>query len=93
MGLFPLIAYLHLRQYINACTDETALLVEQDSKLKSRILLQIAQKTKVETKFAKYSQQLLETKEDKLSAAAVKFSFLHWYQEVMRLQEYCCGKH
>ena len=56
---------------------------EPDSELKSRILLHIAQTTNDETKLAKYRQQLSDSKEDQLSAAAVEFSFRHRYQEAV----------
>mmetsp|Transcript_13886 Transcript_13886/g.29763 ORF Transcript_13886/g.29763 Transcript_13886/m.29763 type:complete len:565 (+) Transcript_13886:128-1822(+) len=80
-SIFLSIAYLNLRQFTNA--EETILSATQDSELKTRILLHIAQKTKDESKLAKYRQQLSDSKEDKLSAAAVEFSFRHRYQDVV----------
>ena len=82
--LFLSIVYLHLRQYTDA--EETALSVAEDSELKSRILLRVAQKTNDETKLAKYRTQLMsadDSKEDKLAAAAVDFSSRHRYQEAV----------
>lgn len=84
--LFLSIVYLYLRQYTDA--EETALSVAEDSELKSRILLRVAQKTNDETKLARYRTQLMsadESKEDKLAAAAVDFSSRHRYQEAVNV--------
>lgn len=84
--LFLAIAYLDMGQYTDA--EESALSVAPDAafdrELKSRVLLQIAAKTKEEAKLSKYRQMLeLKSKEDKLSAAAVEFSSRHRYQEAV----------
>lgn len=81
--LFLSIAYLHLHQYTDAEEMALAFTSEPDSELKSRILLHIAQQTNDETKLARYRQQLSDSKEDQLSAAAVEFSFRHRYQEAV----------
>lgn len=79
--LFLAIVYVQLGQYADA--EEMAFLFDQDSELKSRILLHLAQKTKDETKLAKHRLALSSSKEDILSAAAVEFAFRHRYQEAV----------
>ncbi|KAL7555065.1 hypothetical protein ACHAWF_018726 [Thalassiosira exigua] len=79
--LFLAIVYLNLGQYTDA--EEAALSISRESQLRSRILLHVAQKTRDETKLARYRQQLSDSIEDRLSAAAVEFSFRHRYSEVV----------
>ena len=81
-NLFLAVAYLYLGQYNEA--EQIALSNDDEDlvELKTRILLQVAAKTRNETKIAEYRQLLSETsKEDKLTSAAVDFSIRHRYED------------
>ena len=81
-NLFLAVAYLYLGQYNEA--EQIALSNDDEdlAELKTRILLQVAAKTRNETKIAEYRQLLSETsKEDKLTSAAVDFSIRHRYED------------
>lgn len=56
-------------------------LIRQESSLRVRILLHIAQRTRNETKVSEYRQQLTDSLEDALAAAAVDFSFRNRYED------------
>lgn len=77
--LYLACCYFYLQMFIEA--EEAAMSLDDDSELKNRVLLHIARKTDDETKVAKYRQKLHDSKEDKLSAAAIAFSFRNRFQE------------
>lgn len=56
-------------------------LIRQESSLRVRILLHIAQRTRDETKVSECRQQLTDSLEDALAAAAVDFSFRNRYED------------
>ena len=81
-NLFLAIAYLHLGQNNEAEKIALSNDDEDSNELKTRILLQVAAKTRNETKIAEYRQLLSDTsKEDKLTSAAVDFSIRHRYED------------
>ena len=81
-NLFLAIAYLYLGQYNEAEHIALSNDDEDSNELKTRILLQVAAKTRCETKIAEYRQMLSETsKEDKLASSAVDFSIRHRYED------------
>ncbi len=78
-GLYLACIYFILGLYRES--EEMALKAGGDPELKNRILLHVACKNDDETKVAKYRQDLTTSTEDRLSAAAVEFSFRRRYQE------------
>ena len=78
-GLYLACVYYAMHLYAKA--EETALAVTGELELKNRILLHIARKNDDESQVAKYRQLLHDSKEDKLSAATIEFSFRHRFQE------------
>jgi len=81
-NLFLAIAYLYLGQYNEAEQIASSNDHEDSNELKTRILLQVAVKTRNETKIAEYRQLLSETsKEDKLASSAIDFSIRHRYED------------
>ena len=56
-------------------------LIMQESSLRMRILLHVAQKTRDEAKVAEYRQQLTDSLDDSLATAAVDFSFRNRYDD------------
>jgi len=81
-NLFLAIAYLYLGQYNEAEHIALSNDDEDSNELKTRILLQVAAKSRNETKVAEYRQLLSETsKEDKLASSAIDFSIRHRYED------------
>lgn len=70
LGLYLAIANYYLGSYGKA--EKSAMSVVNDSELKNRILVHIARATDDETKIATYRQQLSDSKEDELAAAAIE---------------------
>jgi intraflagellar transport protein 56 len=70
VGLYLAIAHYSLGSFDKA--EKAAMSVSNDSELKNRILLEIARATDDETKMATYRQQLSDSKEDELAAAAIE---------------------
>lgn len=79
-GLYLACVYFRMGMF-NDCERAALQINGGDSELKNRILLHVARVNDDETKVAKYRQLLQDSKEDRLSAAAIEFSFRHRYQE------------